>query len=310
MSALPATTLHIETPRETSLADALALWRHDARHGEWNSGRYRCHYFSWGEGPPLIFIHGLCDCARSFVPMMALLRHRFRCIGYELPDGGSDCARLGRYRHDDLVDDLFDLLDHWELPRAYVFGSSFGSTIALAAMHARPERIVRSVLQGGFAWRPITGWERILCLFLRYGRGMMGKLPLRRQLHPWPEHAAFVEHARPEMWNFLMSNSDSVSKAAAARRGLLLTRLDLRSRLPEIRHPVLLVSGANDSIVPKLCDQALLDGLPNVDRVEIPECGHYPQYTHAALTAEMTRQFLTAPECVELHCSPAHAGRD
>ena len=46
-----------------------------------------------------------------------------------------------------------------------------------------------------------------------------------------------------------------------------------------------------------------MSGLPNAARAEIPMCGHYPQYSHPALTAELTRQFLTAPSCMS-DCEP------
>jgi pimeloyl-ACP methyl ester carboxylesterase len=290
--------LQIETAREIPLADALEAWRREARVSGIDTGRYRCRYFVWGDGPPLVFIHGLCDRARSFVPTMAALRGKFCCVGYELPDGGADGARLSRYRHADLVSDLFTLLDMLGIRQAYVFGSSFGSTIALAAMHARPERIPRAVLQGGFAWRPVMGWLRLVCLQLRYGHGPMGTLPFRRYLHPRAERAVFQELGKPEMWDFLVENSNECSRAATARRGLMLNRLDFRPQLPLIRQPTLLISGDRDSLVAKPCDENLMAGLPNAARAEIPICGHYPQYSHPALTAELTRQFLTAPSCM------------
>jgi pimeloyl-ACP methyl ester carboxylesterase len=305
----PERDLEIETPKDIPLADALARWRNEAQPGCVDTGRYSCRYFVWGDGPPLVFIHGLCERARSFVPMMAALRH-FRCIGYELPEGGPDGARLTRYQHADLVSDLFALLDALRIPQAYVFGSSFGSTIGLAAMRAQPERIPRAILQGGFAWRPVTGWLRLVCLQLRFGRGPMGTLPFRRVLHPDAERAVFRKLAKPEMWNFLVENSDGVARAAAARRGLMLDRLDLRPQLPQIRQPILLISGDGDSLVPKSCDESLLSGLPNAARAEIPMCGHYPQYSHPALTAELTRQFLTAPSCVSHREPPTSVGGD
>lgn len=291
------TDLQIETGPEARLCDSLAQWRAESRPGELITRNYRCRYFVWGNGPPLVFIHGLCDRAVSFVPMMHALQDRFQCVGYELPDGAGDGARIERIRFDDLVTDLFALLDRLQIRQTYLFGSSFGSTIALAAMARQPARILRSVLQGGFAWRPVVGWERIACQFLRYGRGLMGSLPLRKHLHPHAEHAVFLEHNRQEMWDFLVENSNAVSKSATARRGLMLEQLDLRPLVPSIRQPVLLISGDRDSIVPKSCDDVLMERLPHVDRVEIPNCGHYPQYTHSALTAAIVQQFLTAPAC-------------
>jgi pimeloyl-ACP methyl ester carboxylesterase len=294
--------MRIEAAPEIPFADAIADWRREARQGSFNTGRRRLDYFVWGRGSAIVFIPGLCDRAVSFVPMMADLRRQFTCISYELPDGARDGARLAGDWNPLLVSELFALLDQLSLRQASLFGSSFGSTIALRAMLAHPDRIERSVFQGGFAYRKMLAWERVICRFLRYAPGPMGTLPLRRHLRPRVEHAIFTMHGQLEMWDFLVQNGNSVAKAAAARRGLSLEQIDLRPKLPAIRQPVLLISGERDSIVPKSCDDDLMAGLPNVGRVEIPDCGHYPQYTHAPLMAELIRQFLTTPSCA-LSCT-------
>ena len=69
----------------------------------------------------------------------ALLADQFRCVAYDLPAGNGDSACLRKYTHADLVADSFAILDHAGAGQAYVLGSSFGSTIALAAMRAMPE---------------------------------------------------------------------------------------------------------------------------------------------------------------------------
>ena len=285
----------VETPAAIPLADALAAWDREARRGVLDTGRYRMPYFVWGTGPPLVFIHGLADRSRAFVPVMAALRHEVTCVGYELPDGATDGARLGAYRHRHLVADLLALLDHLDVKQAALFGSSFGSTIALATLHDHPDRAGRAVLQGGFAYRPLVVWERVLCRFARYWRGTMGTLPLRERLH----HPADVRVFRdwPELFELHRENFDVVPKAAAARRGLMILDVDLRPKLPAIRQPVLMICGDCDPIVPAACEGPLLERLPHVARVELPGCGHYPQYTHATLVAEIVRQFLAAPAC-------------
>ncbi len=295
-SACPADgngALHIETPPAVPLAEALARWEREARVGVCPTGRYRMPYFVWGSGPPITFVHGLADRAKSFVPVMEPLRRQFTCVAYELPAGGADGARLGAYRHRHLVEDLFTLLDHLGLRRSYLFGSSFGTTITLAALHARPERLPRAVLQGGFAYRPLARWEAVLCRFARYWPGPMSTLPLRGRLD-YPADVRSFRHC-PELWEFLQANNGSQPKAAVARRALMIPGIDLRPILPEIRQPVLMLCGDCDPIVPSACEGPLLQGLPNVERVEFPDCGHYPQYTHAPLVAELVRRFFTPP---------------
>jgi pimeloyl-ACP methyl ester carboxylesterase len=120
-------------------------------------------------------------------------------------------------------------------------------------------------------------------------------MPLRERLdHPSDMR---VFQSSPEEFQFHRENSDRLPRSAVARRGLMILDVDLRPRLPDIKQPVLLVCGDCDRIVPAACEKPLLEGLPNVARVELPSCGHYPQYTHAPLVAEVVRQVLAAPIC-------------
>src|SRR5436305_126344 len=94
-----------------SLASILDRFAREAREGVCDTGGYRCRTFTWGEGPPLLFVPGLMDSSRSFVLPAALLSRSFRCIAYDLPTG-REGADLRRLTHADLVHDLFAVLDH------------------------------------------------------------------------------------------------------------------------------------------------------------------------------------------------------
>src|SRR5947208_3117129 len=84
-------------PGRLSLAEAFGRFEREATRGVCDTGRYRCRYFSWGEGPPLLFLHGLADSSQTFVLPAALLASSFRCIAYDLPSGADDGASLRRY---------------------------------------------------------------------------------------------------------------------------------------------------------------------------------------------------------------------
>src|SRR5438874_3447239 len=114
-----------------SLAQTLERFDHEAVRGVFDTGRYRCPYFTWGAGPPLLFLHGLADVARSFIPLAALLSDQFRCIAYDLPAGRGDGARLHGYGHQELAADACVLLDLLGARQCYLYGRSFGATIAL-----------------------------------------------------------------------------------------------------------------------------------------------------------------------------------
>ncbi len=272
-------------------AEARARFHREAVRGTCDTGRYRMPYFVWGSGPPLLFIHGVCDSSQSFLLPIARLSAHFRCIAYDQPAGNGDGARLRRYRHDDLVADLFALLDHLGLSRAYVLGSSFGATIALAALARRPERLPRAILQGGLAYRPLRRGERWLASLGRFLPGKMARVPLREKLLRAVNRE--LEDRPGEVWRSYVEHTGSVRIAAFAWQGLMLHRLDLRPLLPSVRQPVLLVCGDRDRVVPGRYAEVLLDGLPNAGRVVLEGCGHLPSYSHPEVYAEVIRQFLT-----------------
>jgi 3-oxoadipate enol-lactonase len=277
-----------------SMAEALRRFEREATHGVCNTGRYRCPYFIWGQGPPLIFTHGLGDTKRSFLPPIALLSAQFRCIAYDLPTGRGDRARWWDYRHADLVNDLFALLDHLDLKQSYVLGSSFGSTIALAAARLQPRRLPRLILQGGFARRPLFPAELLLARVSRYLPGEMRHLPYRERILQRVHYAPFVGRA-PDVWQTFLDWTGSTPIAAAAWQALILHRVDIRRILLHIRQPVLLVCGDRDPLITAAHEEVLLKGLPNAGRIVIPGAGHMPSYTHPESLAMIVRDFLTPP---------------
>lgn len=277
--------------RTADLGEVLARQARQARWGECDTGRYRCRYYEWGRGKPLIFIPGMGDDAQSFVLPISRLTERFRCIAYDLPNGRDDGAQLSSYRHEDHIDDLLVLCRHLGLDRTDLFGSSFGSTIALAALHRQPDRFGRCLLQGGFAQRPLAPAEVLLASFARWWPWDMRWLPLRNETLHHEHHQAFA-HKPPAVWDFYLDRSGAIPMAALARRALILHRLDLRPILPDIIQPVLLVCGDQDPLVGRACEQDLLHGLPHVLRAEIEDCGHFPQFTHPEVLAEIAGRFL------------------
>jgi pimeloyl-ACP methyl ester carboxylesterase len=276
------------------LSEALARFERDAVQGTCATVRYRLPYYSWGEGPPLLFVHGVGDSCRSFIQPISRLAAHFRCIAYDLPSGLRDGARLRRYAHDDLVADVWALLDHLGLRQSYILGSSFGSTIVLKAMHARPERLPRGILQGGLAHRPLRRAERFLAFLARFLPGSMAGIPKREKLLLRATGGAFKE-LFPDVWNHFLDCSGRARLAAFAGQAYMLHGLDVRPLLPAVRQPVLLICGDQDRVVPRPYDEVLLQGLPNAGRVVIEGCGHVPSYTHPEVLAEVIRQFLTPP---------------
>jgi pimeloyl-ACP methyl ester carboxylesterase len=285
-----------------SYAVCFQRWQHEARDGMVNTGRYRCRYYTWGSGPALIFLPGLSLESTSFAMPMAQLQTQFTCVGYELPTGDGDRARLGTYRHEDLRDDLFALMDHLQLERAHLLGFSFGSTVAIAALAQQPHRFPRGILVSGFARRSLAWAEVLLAHFVRYCPGRVAALPgYRDRIH---RHSAEPFASRPpeELEQFCDAEGAPLLRTLAAR-ALIMHRTDLRPMLGRIEQPILLVHGDRDHLVSRALQDELKRGLPSASRAEIENCGHYPQLTCPETFTEVVRQFLTPAACPATSCS-------
>jgi pimeloyl-ACP methyl ester carboxylesterase len=289
-----ACAIHAAVP-PIDFNETLARFQREATRGVCNTGRYRMPYFVWGSGPPLVVIHGLSDTSTSFVQPVWRLSTHFRCIAYDLPGtvrGDGACPR--RLTHDDLIRDLFALLDHLQLDRAYLLASSLGATIALKALHERPQRLPRAILQGAFAHLRLRRTERVLAWIGRLLPGTMGGLPLRERMLTKRNRREFASRS-PDVMRYFLDRTGRVPVATVGHQARLLDGLDLRPLLPAISQPVLLICGDRDRVVPNVHSDVLMNGLPNAGRIIIEQCGHLPAYTHPEVFAEVVRQFLTPP---------------
>jgi pimeloyl-ACP methyl ester carboxylesterase len=292
---LPREVTRILCASSVTAEQCIQAWRNyrqQAHHGRIWTGRYHLRYFRWGQGQPLVFIHGMADAPEAFIMVMDQLRDQYLCVAYALPDGCHNGGRLSRYRLNDYAEDLLTLLTHLGIAEAAIAGSSFGSLICLYALHCQPQRCRWGILQNGFAYRPLSRWERQLT---RWGRCLPGWFA------DWPNlHAAVMRYLEPTLTRHLpapvtaayLRHAANTPIAAAAWRAWTIAQSDLRPLLPRIQQPVLLISADQDRLVPAECWQQLQEGLPHCQRVEIVGCGHYPQYSHPAAMAEAIETFL------------------
>jgi pimeloyl-ACP methyl ester carboxylesterase len=94
-----------------------------------------------GEGPPIVLVHGLSATRRNVVQgSRALLRRGYRLIAYDARGHGSSSPGP-RYEYPDLVQDLEAVLEHMELERAALVGSSMGAATTMAFALQHPERV-------------------------------------------------------------------------------------------------------------------------------------------------------------------------
>jgi pimeloyl-ACP methyl ester carboxylesterase len=94
-----------------------------------------------GNGPAVVLLHGLSATRRNVVQgSRALIKRGYRLISYDARGHGAS-SPAPRYEYSDLVADLEAVLDHLEIERAALVGSSMGAATAMAFTLEHPERV-------------------------------------------------------------------------------------------------------------------------------------------------------------------------
>ena len=106
---------------------------------------YRMHYEVYGQGQPLVMIHGGLGGGEGCAPMVEhhadVLADRFRLVFYDRRAAGQSEMPSGGYSLANQVQDLHSLMQRLEITRAHVLGSSGGGPIATRFALDHPEMV-------------------------------------------------------------------------------------------------------------------------------------------------------------------------
>ena len=153
---------HRRAPHPLAYATRSLATTPQAEAGRWDGPRYRMTYRSRATVRPSSSSPASPRPTRSTRSCSISSSTRFRTIIYDYPgEQPDDGAKLNRITHDNLVDDLFGLIDHLNIGRAFLAGLSFGSTVVLKALHREPRRFPKAAVQGAFAHRQFSVAERL-----------------------------------------------------------------------------------------------------------------------------------------------------
>jgi len=228
----------------------------------------RIHYRIYGEGPPLVMLHGLSSSSVDWFPVTPMLAARFRLILIDLRGHGlSSLPRSRDYRIKRMAEDVWAVVDHLGLEQTAMLGLSLGGCVTIQSAILHPERLSKIVLVNTFAKLRGTGLKGLRRNAGRLVTALQGMDKLATvvasSLFTDPEIRAFAEER--------LRRNDV---RAILRTMMGLSRLNLLSDLPKITAPALVMIGDRDKTVPRRCAEDLLAGLPRAQLVEVADAGH------------------------------------
>ena len=193
-------------------------------------------------GPAIIGIGGWIGSWELWLDPFSILSESWRTIAYDHRGSGATVAPIESITFDTLVDDLFAVLDAYEVERCIVAAESAGAITALAAALKQPQRLAGLVIVDGLYFRPNQPARQD-----RHARRPAGRLCrharlVRRRLHTGTR-------CRPDP-ALGPADLDRASPAAALALYDLPDSVDLRPDLARIEQKTLIIHGDADAILP------------------------------------------------------------
>jgi len=222
--------------------------------------------------PAVLLLHGLgADHSMWVFQIEALTAAGLRPLAPDLP-GFGDSPYDGRgWSFHRIAGELRDLLTHLQTGPTHVVGLSMGGVIAQQFALDYPFLVRKLVLASTFAAlrpRRLSQWFYFFQrLFLVQCVGLPQQAAIVAQrVFPLPEQEALRALAAAQI-----ARADPRAYRAAMRA---LGLVNLRQRLREIRAPVLVVTGEQDSTVSPEQQKKLADGIPGAQQVILAGGGH------------------------------------
>jgi 3-oxoadipate enol-lactonase len=242
-----------------------------------------------GEGPPIVFVHGLGATSNVWHAQRMTLSKQFQVITYDRSGAGrSEKARAG-YSIDVWTDELAGLLDHLAIPAAVVVGHSLGSMIALRFAGKYADRIKALVLAGGEAeLGPVE--KRILTERARaieaHGLSAVVDAWLTAVL------SAATREANPALAGMVREMFLAYDAKSYALHCLALRDGNVRGDLSRIRCPTLLMIGDQDLVTPLSWQHEIAEGIAD-SRIRImPNTAHMTMLESPAVFNMVLLEFL------------------
>lgn len=230
-------------------------------------------YTDAGMGEPLVLLHGYPFNRSLWNEQVAALSNSYRVIAPDLRGFGETDASQGPATMNRMAQDVAQLLDHLEIPRAVVGGLSMGGYVALAFYKQFPSRVRALVLADTRAQADTEEAKQTRAQHAEkaLSEGMAGIADAMLPKLLTPETVS----KRPEIVKRVrdMMLKTKPEGAAAALLGMA-ERDDQTELLSGISARTLIIVGAEDAITPVADSQKMHQAIAGSRLVVLENAGH------------------------------------
>jgi 3-oxoadipate enol-lactonase len=255
--------------------------------------RLDIHYEVEGQGPPIVFIHGLGATSNVWHAQRTALSKYYRVIVYDRSGSGRSRRAGDGYSVEAWADELAGLLDHLAVPAAVVVGHSLGTMVAQRFAAKYADRTRALVLAGGEAE---LGPEEKKALTERARAIEAGGLIAVAGSWLTAVLSAATREANPALAGLVREMFLANDARAYALHCLALRDGAVRGDHSHIRCPTLLTVGDQDLVTPLSWQRQIAAGIANSQIRIIPNTAHMTMLECPAVFNTVLMDFLATLE--------------
>jgi 3-oxoadipate enol-lactonase len=231
------------------------------------------HYEILGAGEPVVFLNGVMMTAQSWILQTSFFRHRFQCVLHDMRGqllSGKPDEPWSLETH---VEDLRILLDHLEIDRCHLVGTSYGGEVGLIFAFTYPERaksltVISSVSHVGPKLdRAVQSWaDAALATPEQLYRVA---LPLNFSSRFIAQNSEVLQQGEDRLRACPPDFFPAFARLVEAFRGV-----DITDDLPRITCPTLVLVGEKDALKPVSYSRLIAETIPGAEFLIVPNAGH------------------------------------
>lgn len=243
------------------------------------------HYESVGDGPALVFVHGLGGTSNVWHAQRSAFQKHYRVVTVDLPGSGRSGKTEREYSMTRWADQIVALAERLGLRKFVLVGHSMTTILAQNAAAKHPDRVAAIVLCGPLTEQPQAMRDAFAQRAEAVRTGGMSAVAdqvLGGALTPASREAKPVLTG---LYRELLLSNDPESYAAQC---LALTRASAKADQASIRCPALILVGDQDAVTPLANCRAIAAAVPTARIRIVPATAHLtmaenPDFFNAAL---------------------------
>jgi 3-oxoadipate enol-lactonase len=226
-----------------------------------------------GQGPLLLFMHGIGGNRSNWRAQLPHFAGHFSCIAWDARGYGDSDDYPGPLAFDQFVLDLLGVLDHFGAERAHLVGLSMGGRIAMRAALLHPARIATLTLvdthEGFEAFSPA---QRQAFVDSRRAPLLAGKEP--RDIADAVARSLVGPNARPEHLQQLVDSIAALHKDSYIKSLQATVEQVVLGDISSISAPAHFIVGADDSLTPVAMHHEMAAKMGGAPVSVLPRAGH------------------------------------